>query len=141
LHSDRDTVRCSVVSVLCSIANDGCKQETDGDSELVGSDDRTSDPFRGLGVFVSYNSSWKVRGNDKNCDHNEMVRSTSTRTCLALIQRNGGRYLSNKLRSELCSVEAPPESTVPCQHHSQQRIFQRQKVESESQLSARSRRG
>jgi len=47
LYSDRDTVRCRVVSVLRSIANDGCKQETDGDSELVGADDAASDPLWG----------------------------------------------------------------------------------------------
>lgn len=45
LDCDWDAVRSTVVSVFGGVVDDGCEEKTDGDCELVGADNRSSNPF------------------------------------------------------------------------------------------------
>ena len=46
LNGNGDAVRARVVTILCSIIDDRCEQQTDCNGELVATDDRSTNPFR-----------------------------------------------------------------------------------------------
>lgn len=49
LNSNRDTVRASVSAVLGGVVDNGSQEETDGNGELVSTDNGTTNPLgRGL---------------------------------------------------------------------------------------------
>jgi hypothetical protein len=46
LNGNGDTVAASIRAVLSRIVDDGSKQQTNGDGQLIGTDDSTTDPLR-----------------------------------------------------------------------------------------------
>ena len=69
LNSDGNTVRAGIVPVLGGVIDDSSKQQTDGDSKLVATDDGTTNP---LGCSLGL-----VQGNS-GTDHTNTVTSEET---------------------------------------------------------------
>lgn len=86
LYGDRDAVRATVVPVFRCIVHDGCKEQADGNGELVGTNNGSSDPLgRGLGLArtsvssdrsliagrVAYLVQWDHHGDHANTEPSE----------------------------------------------------------------------